>query len=204
MKWHRKDIVIDAVQWFPGVHVEHVQEIVHDPGDGSTISNNYGVINTNYIPLHVDSGDWVITGSLGEIYVLTDHQFKQTFSPDTGELVLEDKFNEFRGFDEYQKAALGTAIYPTIGNNIVYPTLGLVGESGEIAEKVKKLFRDSNGVITEDFIQQMKKESGDVLWYLAALAFELGISLSEVAAHNIAKLRDRQRRNVLGGSGDNR
>lgn len=81
MKCHRKDIIVDAVQWFPGVHIERVQEIVHDPGDGSTVSNNYGIINTHNGPLHVDSGDWVITGSVGEVYVLTDHQFNSTFAP---------------------------------------------------------------------------------------------------------------------------
>ena len=101
-------------------------------------------------------------------------------------------------FDAYQAAARKTAIYPE-QHKIVYPALGLSGESGEVAEKVKKWIRD--GVLDRDAV---KKELGDVLWYLAALAGDLDLSLSDVAEANVRKLESRQARGVIGGSGDNR
>ncbi|MBU2545358.1 nucleoside triphosphate pyrophosphohydrolase family protein [Patescibacteria group bacterium] len=107
-------------------------------------------------------------------------------------------------FEEYQKLVKKTAIYPEIGRGYVYPTLGLVGEAGEIAEKVKKIFRDNNGVLDEERRQMLKKELGDVLWYLAQLSTELGISFDEVASYNIEKLASRQQRGTLHGDGDNR
>ena len=107
-------------------------------------------------------------------------------------------------FNEYQKAARSTAIYPNIGNNITYPTLGLCGESGEVAEKVKKIIRDDGGVVTEEKKELLKKELGDATWYISNIASELGITFNEIAELNIAKLKDRQNRNVLKGSGDNR
>ncbi len=107
-------------------------------------------------------------------------------------------------FEEYQKQARTTAIYPDLGNNFIYPTLGLVGEAGEIAEKIKKVLRDGNGEITEEKRSELNKELGDVLWYLANLSVELGISLENIAANNLEKLKSRQERNQLHGSGDNR
>jgi NTP pyrophosphatase (non-canonical NTP hydrolase) len=101
-------------------------------------------------------------------------------------------------FDDYQSAARKTAIYPE-QHKVVYPALGLAGEAGEVAEKVKKWIRD--GVLDPDAV---KKELGDVLWYLAALAGDLNLSLSDVAEANVRKLESRQARGVLGGSGDNR
>ena len=101
-------------------------------------------------------------------------------------------------FNEYQEEAKKTAIYPT-EYRLVYPALGLTGESGEVAEKVKKMVRD--GKLDSE---GLKKELGDVLWYLAALASDLGVTLEEVAVSNVAKLRSRAERGVLGGSGDNR
>lgn len=106
--------------------------------------------------------------------------------------------------NEYQEAAQRTAIYPNKGNNIVYPTLGLVGEAGEVAEKVKKIIRDNNGQLTYEKREDLKKEIGDVLWYVSGVAAELGFTLEEVGQMNIEKLQSRQQRNVLGGSGDNR
>jgi len=107
-------------------------------------------------------------------------------------------------FEEYQNQARKTAIYPDLGNNFIYPTLGLVGEAGEIAEKIKKVLRDGNGEITEEKRVELNKELGDVLWYLANLSIELGISLEGIAANNLEKLKSRQERNQLHGSGDNR
>lgn len=107
-------------------------------------------------------------------------------------------------FEEYEKLAAKTAIYPKRGNNLFYPVLGLTGEAGEVAEKFKKLIRDKNYKIDAEFKDAVKKELGDVLWYIAAICFELGISMEEVAKTNIEKLARRQQRNKLHGTGDNR
>ena len=107
-------------------------------------------------------------------------------------------------FNEYQTKARETAIYPNLGGNIYYPTLGLCGESGEVAEKVKKIIRDDNGVISYDKRLEIKKELGDVLWYLSNLSSELGLSLEEIAELNIQKLHERMKNNKLHGEGDNR
>lgn len=104
---------------------------------------------------------------------------------------------------EYQQQAVTTAIFPE-EFAVMYLTLGLTGEAGEVAEKVKKIIRDSGGDITEDDISTLKKELGDVLWYLSVFADRLGITLDEVAATNLAKLKSRQQRDVLKGSGDDR
>lgn len=101
----------------------------------------------------------------------------------------------------YQQQASETAIYQ---NKLIYPTLGLVGEAGEIANKVKKILRDSSGEMQEDARQNLISELGDVLWYIAALATDLNIELAEVASKNIEKLNSRKNRGTIGGSGDNR
>jgi NTP pyrophosphatase (non-canonical NTP hydrolase) len=106
--------------------------------------------------------------------------------------------------NEYQSRALDTAIYPNKGANIVYPTLGLVGEAGEVAEKVKKIIRDSDGVMTDAQREQIAKELSDVCWYVAAVAHELDYSLDEIFDINLSKLSSRKERGVLSGSGDNR
>ena len=101
----------------------------------------------------------------------------------------------------YQQEAAKTAIY---SNKLIYPTLGLVGEAGEIANKVKKILRDNSGELEEDVRQNLISELGDVLWYVAALATDLKTELSEVANKNIEKLNSRKNRGAIGGSGDNR
>ena len=107
-------------------------------------------------------------------------------------------------FSEYQKLSRQTAVYPAIGKGFVYPALGLAGESGEVVEKVKKLFRDQAGEVSNDNRQAIAKELGDVLWYLAQLSTELKIDLDEVASNNLEKLKSRLGRNCIQGSGDNR
>ncbi len=107
-------------------------------------------------------------------------------------------------FEEYQKKSRVTALYPNVDENYVYPTLGLSGEAGEVAEKVKKVIRDKGGKIDEETREAIKKELGDVLWYVAQLASELKLSLDEVATGNIEKLYDRMERGKLSGNGDNR
>lgn len=105
--------------------------------------------------------------------------------------------------NEYQKSALETATYPE-EYQVLYPSLGLAGEAGEVADKVKKVIRDDGGVMSEEKRQAIAMEIGDVLWYCAVLAHDLGFDLSKVAEMNIKKLRSRKERGVLGGSGDNR
>ncbi|MFA6252004.1 MAG: nucleoside triphosphate pyrophosphohydrolase family protein [Candidatus Paceibacterota bacterium] len=107
-------------------------------------------------------------------------------------------------FQEYQEEARKTAIYPNLGDNFIYPTLGLVGEAGEVAEKIKKVIRDDDYKISDEKRAEIVKEVGDVLWYIANLSAELGISLEDVASGNLEKLKSRQQRNELKGSGDNR
>ena len=103
---------------------------------------------------------------------------------------------------DYQRLSRRTATYPGAGENIVYPTLGLAGEAGEVAEKVKKLLRDDAGVMTDERLQALAGELGDVLWYVAQVATEA--DLEEVAQANLDKLLSRQERGVLSGSGDSR
>ena len=105
--------------------------------------------------------------------------------------------------NEYQAHALETAIYPESAR-IIYPTLGLTGESGEVADKVKKIIRDANGQFTDEKRREIVKEIGDVLWYCATLSHDLGYDLNEVAQMNVDKLRSRMNRDQIHGEGDNR
>lgn len=107
-------------------------------------------------------------------------------------------------FTQYQEEVKKTAIYPHQGENLAYPALGLTGEAGEVADKIKKLIRDHNGNLSETERTELVKELGDVLWYLATLAWELKVNFEDVAITNINKLKDRQARGVLQGEGDNR
>lgn len=105
--------------------------------------------------------------------------------------------------NEYQNKAVKTAIYGS-GNAIIYPTLGLSGESGEVADKVKKVLRDHNGEFSIETKVELAKELGDVMWYCAALSRDLGFTLEEVCKMNLDKLASRKARNMIGGNGDNR
>lgn len=115
---------------------------------------------------------------------------------------------------EYQQAASRTAIYPgaddswiesqVIGDGLTYVALGLAGEAGEVGNALKKTLRDDRAKVTTERRAKIIGEMGDVLWYLARLATHLNVELSEVARQNVAKLRDRQERGVLGGDGGER
>ena len=105
--------------------------------------------------------------------------------------------------NEYQEHALETAIYPA-ESRIIYPTLGLTGEAGEVADKVKKIIRDNHKEFTTEKKAEIMKEIGDVLWYCATLSHDLGYTLDEVAQTNVDKLRSRMERSKITGSGDNR
>jgi NTP pyrophosphatase (non-canonical NTP hydrolase) len=108
-------------------------------------------------------------------------------------------YNWELNFGDYQEQAVSTAIYPD-GYKVIYPTLGLVNEAGEFAGKIKKQIRDA----TATDLDALAGELGDVLWYVAVCAYDLGLDLSYIANKNLDKLQDRKNRGVLGGSGDNR
>lgn len=112
--------------------------------------------------------------------------------------------------NSYQELAVATAEYPRQGDNLLYPALGIAGESGEVADKIKKLWRNKGvtSALDKDFTEEDAKalilELGDVLWYVAALANELKVTLNDVATTNINKLYDRKERGVIKSEGDNR
>jgi NTP pyrophosphatase (non-canonical NTP hydrolase) len=111
---------------------------------------------------------------------------------------------DFKDFDKYQNECGKTAVYPKVGKRFVYPLLGLLGEAGEVSEKIKKIFRDEGGVLTKEKREEIKKELGDTLWYLAQLSKELGLKFSDVAKGNLEKLASRKNRGTIHGNGDNR
>ena len=114
-----------------------------------------------------------------------------------------NKYRKVSDLDMYQKVALTTAIYPR-EQAIIYPTLGLTGEAGEVANKVKKIIRDGSNFKDEKLVSEIKAEIGDCLWYIAVLASDFGIKLSDIASANLEKLEKRKERGTIHGSGDNR
>jgi len=113
------------------------------------------------------------------------------------------------GFNKYQQKAHETAEYPNIyvgghPSNYIYAAMGLAGESGELIEKLKKVVRNKNGLVAESDLFDIKKEVGDVLWYLSELCTCLNLSLKQIARENIKKLSDRKNRGVIKSEGDNR
>jgi len=107
--------------------------------------------------------------------------------------------------NEYQKKAHKTAVYPKFGTmKFIYPVLGLNGEAGEVAEKIKKVIRDKNGIIDTETKREIKDEIGDCLWYLSEMASSLRLKLDDIAETNLEKLKNRKKNNTLQGSGDSR
>tara|TARA_Y100000991_G_scaffold183034_1_gene146366 strand:- start:289 stop:618 length:330 start_codon:yes stop_codon:yes gene_type:complete len=107
-------------------------------------------------------------------------------------------------FKTYQRNSRLTAQYPNLGSNYIYPTLGLVGEAGEVAEKIKKVIRDKKGVFDNESKNGLKKELGDVLWYLSNICTEFNFSLDDIAKQNLEKLKVRAAKGKISGSGDDR
>lgn len=107
-------------------------------------------------------------------------------------------------FEDYQKRSRQTYNDIPMDHPLVYPTMGLLNEAGELAGKVKKLFRDKQGVITDADREALKGEIGDVLWYLTQICTNLDLSLEDVANANLEKLLSRLERGVIQGDGDNR
>jgi NTP pyrophosphatase (non-canonical NTP hydrolase) len=108
-------------------------------------------------------------------------------------------------FDEYQKVALTTAEnnYEPLMEKTIW-AMGVAGEAGEVVEKWKKIVAYKDGVVSEEDLQLLKKELGDVVWYIAVLAHSLGLSFEEVMKLNVDKLASRKKRGVIRGQGDNR
>lgn len=107
-------------------------------------------------------------------------------------------------FNDYQTQSRRTAIYPDAGKNMTYPVLGLCGEAGEVAEKMKKVMRDKGGYFDHDSRAAIRKELGDVLWYVSQIASELRFDLDLIAQENLDKLNDRMLRGKIKGDGDDR
>lgn len=107
--------------------------------------------------------------------------------------------------NDYQQLAKSTAIYQAVTDmGLIYTTLGLVGEAGELANKLKKVIRDNNGVLTYEVQEALADELGDVLWYVAMVAEELDYTLNDIATGNLTKLAARQAKGTLKGAGDDR
>ena len=113
------------------------------------------------------------------------------------------KYKRISDLDMYQQVAKTTAIYPR-EQAIIYPTLGLTGEAGEVANKVKKIIRDGTNKNNENLVQEISAEIGDCLWYISVLADDIGVKLSDIANSNLIKLANRKKNNTIHGSGDNR
>jgi len=118
------------------------------------------------------------------------------------EQFLKEKYS-MSDFNSYQRIAATTAIYPD-EHRILYPAFGLAGEAGEVANKVKKLIRDGPDNRPDTWREDIASEIGDVLWYCAALATDLNLTLGMIAAQNEKKLSKRKRDGTIGGSGDTR
>ena len=113
------------------------------------------------------------------------------------------KYKRISDLDMYQQVAKTTAIYPR-EQAIIYPTLGLTGEAGEVANKVKKIIRDGTNKNNENLVQEISAEIGDCLWYISVLADDIGVKLSDIANGNIEKLANRKKKGTIHGSGDTR
>lgn len=143
---------------------------------------------------HLDVGEYIAAQQAKIDRLQAELQASRTIQ-DSAELTLND----------YQEAAHGTSKNTRIdGNCWLYPAVGMANEAGELLGKMKKVFRDNDGVLGNTRRTEIAAELGDILWYVAELATQLEIDLADIAAYNLTKLADRADRGVIGGSGDER
>ena len=108
-------------------------------------------------------------------------------------------------FDEYQKKALTTAVtHPDPLMDKTIWAMGVAGEAGEVVEKWKKIVAYKQGKVSNEDLGELAKELGDVVWYIAVMAYSLGLSFDDIMQKNLSKLADRKKRNIIKGAGDNR
>ena len=131
---------------------------------------------------------------------IQEGQLELEFGTQTNET---HKYKRISDLDMYQQVAKQTAIYPR-EQAIIYPTLGLTGEAGEVANKVKKIIRDGTNKNNENLVQEISAEIGDCLWYISVLADDIGVKLSDIANSNLEKLENRKKKGTIHGSGDDR
>ncbi len=136
-----------------------------------------------YRALYGEAGVWVRPLTMFTEQLVLEGEITPRF-----QLVSEAIDVDWEG---YQRESRKTAIYPNHGNNPIYPTLGLAGEAGEVANVVKKMWRKHEGEIDAEHRRMIADELGDVLWYMAQLATELHVSLADIVRLNLAKIRSR-------------
>lgn len=159
----------------------------------------------------VNPKDWVklsvnINPKTGEIFATGGDRLPAapgTDAPYIGLKIISDMFNSILTFNKYQQMAAKTAVYPK-EYTVSYPALGLAGEAGEVCNKIKKVYRDDKGKLTEERRAEIVSELGDVLWYVSQLAKDIGVPMEQIAVKNIEKLAKRMEENKLQGEGDNR
>lgn len=145
----------------------------------------------------------------GKLLTSTDNSEFYTATPEMQEITPEKIididliYDAVKTFEDYDKIAMENEVWPK-EHHLIFPALGITGEAGEVAEKVKKILRDKGGKIDDTDELEIVKELGDVLWYLTAMAHDLGYTLQEVAEENIQKIRSRRERDKIHGNGDNR
>ena len=167
--------------YFDGDELENRQQILNNRG--STL-----VGDANAKQVMAKAGNFTpVPGGVGLLTVAV-------LMRNTVDAKTQTENNVIMNFREYQAEARKTAMYPDRMSNLAYPTLGLAGEAGEVANIVKKIQRDFQGVVTDEIRGKFKDELGDVLWYISAYADQLGLTLSEIAAFNVGKLAKRHAR----------
>lgn len=146
----------------------------------------------------------------GKLLTSTDNSDFYTATPERQEITPEEILNDIdltddavKTFEDYEKIAMANEVWPK-QYRYMFPALGIAGEAGEVAEKVKKIIRDKDGKFNVTDELEIVKELGDVLWYLTAMAHDLGYTLLEVAEENIQKIKSRRERGKVHGEGDNR
>lgn len=136
-----------------------------------------------------------------ELLIALKYAFYAASRDNAGTAIRNDA--QILSLNDYQTQAASTAIYSD-SYAVNYPILGLAGEAGEVANKYKKVLRDHNGQLSDEIRLKLADEVGDCLWYIAAIARDLGVSLQDIAKNNLDKLKARAAANTLKGSGDNR